>query len=164
MKSFHNNPTIKAKYLERITAHEKADEIVKGIYWEEGKGCAVGCTVEKSDGTQHSSFETELGLPEWLARLEDTIFEGLPNEEAKTFPRRFLEAINVGSDLTAVKLKNVTRSPTNPTRTNMKNSDKIILDLCGGTGAWSKPYKLAGYDVRVITAPEYDVKTYTPPR
>ena len=28
------------------------------------------------------------------------------------------------------------------------NSKKIILDLCGGTGAWSKPYKDAGYDVR----------------
>lgn len=35
--------------------------------------------------------------------------------------------------------------------------DKIILDLCGGTGAWSKPYKDAGYDVRVITLPDYDV-------
>lgn len=40
---------------------------------------------------------------------------------------------------------------------------KIILDLCGGTGAWSKPYKDAGYDVRVITLPEYDVFTYEPP-
>ena len=37
------------------------------------------------------------------------------------------------------------------------NSDKIILDLCGGTGAWSKPYKDAGYDVRLLTLPEYDV-------
>lgn len=27
---------------------------------------------------------------------------------------------------------------------------KIILDLCGGTGSWSKPYRDAGYDVRVI--------------
>ena len=34
---------------------------------------------------------------------------------------------------------------------------KIILDLCGGTGSWSRPYKDAGYDVRVITLPEYDV-------
>ena len=34
---------------------------------------------------------------------------------------------------------------------------KIILDLCGGTGSWSKPYKKAGYDVRVITLPEHDV-------
>lgn len=39
----------------------------------------------------------------------------------------------------------------------------IILDLCGGTGSWSKPYKDAGYDVRVITLPENDVRTYEPP-
>lgn len=39
----------------------------------------------------------------------------------------------------------------------MDNSNKIILDLCGGTGSWSKPYKDAGYDVRVITLPEYDI-------
>lgn len=31
---------------------------------------------------------------------------------------------------------------------------KIILDLCGGTGSWSRPYKEAGYDVRLITLPE----------
>ena len=40
---------------------------------------------------------------------------------------------------------------------------KIILDLCGGTGSWSRPWQLAGYDVRIITLPEYDVRTYTPP-
>jgi len=40
---------------------------------------------------------------------------------------------------------------------------KIILDLCGGTGSWSKPYKEAGYDVRVITIPDFDVRTYEPP-
>lgn len=32
----------------------------------------------------------------------------------------------------------------------MLNTGKIILDLCGGTGSWSKPYLDAGYDVRVI--------------
>lgn len=37
------------------------------------------------------------------------------------------------------------------------NKDKIILDLCGGTGAWSKPYKDNGYTVYNITLPEYDV-------
>ena len=40
---------------------------------------------------------------------------------------------------------------------------KIILDLCGGTGSWSKPYKDAGFDVRLITLPEYNVLTYQPP-
>lgn len=39
----------------------------------------------------------------------------------------------------------------------------IILDLCGGTGSWSKPYKDNGYDVRNITLPDYDVRTYIPP-
>ena len=33
----------------------------------------------------------------------------------------------------------------------------VILDLCGGTGSWSKPFSDAGYDVFVITLPEYDV-------
>ncbi|MEN9582300.1 MAG: hypothetical protein RL641_254 [Candidatus Parcubacteria bacterium] len=36
--------------------------------------------------------------------------------------------------------------------------------MCGGTGAWSKFYKDNGYDVRVITLPEYDVLTYKPPK
>lgn len=44
------------------------------------------------------------------------------------------------------------------------NNGKIILDLCGGTGAWSRPYKEAGYDVRVITLPENDVRLFIPPQ
>jgi len=28
-----------------------------------------------------------------------------------------------------------------------------ILDLCGGTGAWSRPYKEAGYDVVLVDLP-----------
>ena len=43
------------------------------------------------------------------------------------------------------------------------NVDKVILDLCAGTGAWSKCYKDAGYDVRLITLPDQDVRTYIPP-
>jgi len=43
------------------------------------------------------------------------------------------------------------------------DQDKIILDLCGGTGAWSKPYKDAGYDVHLITSPDHDVTDYIPP-
>ncbi len=34
---------------------------------------------------------------------------------------------------------------------------KIILDLCGGTGAWSRPYREAGYITHVITLPRQDV-------
>lgn len=35
---------------------------------------------------------------------------------------------------------------------------KIILDLCGGTGSWSRPYKDIGYDVRLITLPQFDIR------
>lgn len=44
------------------------------------------------------------------------------------------------------------------------NRDKIILDLCSGSGAWSEHYKDAGYDVRLITLPEHDVTDYMPPK
>lgn len=40
-------------------------------------------------------------------------------------------------------------------------SEKIILDLCGGTGSWSKPYKDSGdYIVKNVTHPENDVFTW----
>ncbi len=45
-----------------------------------------------------------------------------------------------------------------------RNEDKIILDLCGGTGSWSKFYKDNGYDVRVCTLPDCDVNTFIPPK
>lgn len=46
----------------------------------------------------------------------------------------------------------------------MKNMSKIILDLCGGTGSWSKPYKDAGYDVRLVTLPDNDIRTWVLPK
>lgn len=41
--------------------------------------------------------------------------------------------------------------------------DRIILDLCGGTGAWSQPYREAGYDVRLITLPDNNVRNFVCP-
>lgn len=35
-------------------------------------------------------------------------------------------------------------------------SERWILDLCGGTGSWSKPYRDAGYRVTVIDPLAYD--------
>lgn len=102
MKAFHEDKKIKAKYIARVKAHQKADEIIKGKYWEDGKGCAVGCTIE---GSEHLRYETELGIPEILARVEDGLFEEMSNKDAMKFPLQFLEAIPVGADLSKVFTK-----------------------------------------------------------
>ena len=97
--SFHGKQEVKDFYLARVATHHAADQIIQGKYWEHGKGCAVGCTIH---GHDHSKYENELGIPRIIARLEDRIFEGIPNEEAKEFPLQFLQAIPVGKDLTPV--------------------------------------------------------------
>ena len=94
MQAFHNDESIKAKYVARVIAHRKADNLIKGTGWENGKGCAIGCTLENYS---HAGYETELGLPEWLAMLEDEIFENLTNGAAQKFPQQILEAIPVGA-------------------------------------------------------------------
>ena len=37
-------------------------------------------------------------------------------------------------------------------------AERVILDLCAGSGSWSAPYAAAGYDVRRITLPDSDVR------
>ena len=99
MRAFHGDPKVKAEYLKRVRAHRAADQIIHGTYWKDGKGCAVGCTVHSSS---HAAYETELGIPRLLARLEDGIFEALGNGQATEWPEQFLDAISVGADLSLV--------------------------------------------------------------
>ena len=109
MRAYHNDPGLKSKLLADLQAHADADRLVKGQYWESGKGCAVGCTLHSvgADGaaSNHKEYETRLGIPQILARLEDTIFEGLPNADAMRWPVRFSAAIAPGADLSRVAWK-----------------------------------------------------------
>jgi hypothetical protein len=100
MLAYHNAPAIKAKYVARFAAHRAADEVIQGSGFDNGRGCFVGCTLNKYD---HALFPVELGWPEWLARLADTIFEGLPREEAPQFGTDLLDAVPVGVDLDPVR-------------------------------------------------------------
>src|SRR5262245_12955032 len=99
MLAYHNRQTDKDAILVQLRAHYEADEIIKGQYWEGGKGCAVGCTIHSG---AHVEYEPRFGIPQALARLEDTIFEGLPNGTAKEWPIRFMSAIRPGADLSHV--------------------------------------------------------------
>jgi|ERR1041385_1573357 hypothetical protein len=100
MLSFHNDPAIKQKYLARVIAHRKADNLIQGIGWKNGKGCAIGCILEDYD---HSRYPQELGLPIWLAMLQDIIFENLPNKESQYWPENSLAAIPIGINVEIVR-------------------------------------------------------------
>ena len=113
LRAYLNDPALKAAFLDQIAQHEAADAIVQGTYGQINgafRGCAIGCALHSlnllqgkvgeealTDTSVHARYETELGLPAWLAHLEDHIFESLPIAEAVTWPRRLAEAIPVGA-------------------------------------------------------------------
>ena len=113
MLAYLNDPSLKTFVLDQLAMHREADKLIKGTYWDNGKGCAVGCTIEavrlhngnakkKLDHTSHELYETELGIPSILARLEDKFFEALPNGESQAWPERFMTAIMPGADLAMI--------------------------------------------------------------
>jgi len=96
MRAYHNDPKVKAKYVNRMKRHIKSDEVKQGVGYENGRGCAVGCTL---NGYDHKAFEDELGVPEALAWLLDDL------KDAPQFALDFLEAIPVGADLSLIAPK-----------------------------------------------------------
>jgi hypothetical protein len=110
MKAFHGDSKIKAKYVRRVNAHRKADQIVQGTgaqgTGKDFRGCAVGCLFNRYD---HSLAPVEIGFPETLARLADAIHEGLPKAECvpsnlakPSWIQRFTSAAKPGADLSLV--------------------------------------------------------------
>ena len=99
MLAYHNDPQIKADILAQLERHRAADELVKGQYWKDGKGCAVACTIHSDD---HAEYEVRFGIPQMLARFEDRIFEGLSDDLSQEWPIRFMSSIEPGQDLSLV--------------------------------------------------------------
>lgn len=104
MLSFHNDPSIKQKYVDRLAEHHRLDQIVQRITWDENTahGCSVGCVLHKYE---HKAYENELGLPTWYAHLCDAIFERLPASEAPYFAMQSITEIPIGVNITPVKRK-----------------------------------------------------------
>lgn len=101
MLSFFGEQCLKDAVVARVREHQRLDQIRQGIYWDECddgvfRGCAIGCVLHSSD---HMAYERQLGLPVFLAYLDEHIFESLPANEAKQWPLRFTEAVPVGVDL-----------------------------------------------------------------
>lgn len=63
-----------ATNIERMKQHIAADELVRGVGFENGKGCFVGCTFDYYD---HARAAKESGVPEWLWFICDKLHEGM---------------------------------------------------------------------------------------
>lgn len=111
--SFNNDAQLKEDLMIELEKHRKADEIIKGTYGNNSdtyfQGCAVGCSINsynKIKGldlatSEHLNYEL-FGIPQLLARLEDSIFEGLPSTHNIDWPINFMSAISVGADLSTI--------------------------------------------------------------
>ena len=88
--SYNNDTKLKKNLIREMQKHRKADQFVKGTYGKDNglfKGCSVGCAVHSLNRIKkttiayndHLELSKAMGCPEWLWRLNDTLFENLPN-------------------------------------------------------------------------------------
>lgn len=101
----------KTDFVAELKKHQAADAFMSGTYGNTRlshfRGCAVGCSLESVSRLKgvalrfddHSLYPKHLGIPLWLATVEDRIFEGVSPERRKTWPVEFGEAINEGANL-----------------------------------------------------------------
>jgi hypothetical protein len=80
----------KAARIARAEQHARADRLVSGLYSDHDNhsiGCSVGCDAIDIAGwheefdNPHKLVSDHDGTPEWLERLRDMIFEGLPSDK-----------------------------------------------------------------------------------
>ncbi len=112
MLTFTNTIETKEQAVANAKRHREQDMLIAGTYGEgRGKsfrGCSVGCTYKPFEGkvkasSLHALSEPVHGIPEWLTRVRDRIFEGLPDEDRKNWHVDFNEAIPIGVDLDKIK-------------------------------------------------------------
>mgnify|MGYP001566569647 CR=1 FL=1 len=107
--TYLGDENLKRDFLMELGKHEAADAIMKGTYGRLNgvfRGCAIGCALNSLNTLHgkpplhqtdnHARMPIELGWPLWLAYADDTIFENLPDDLSKTWPRRLAEAVPVG--------------------------------------------------------------------
>lgn len=92
----NNIDTMKAE----IAAHIDADQVLQGTYWENGKGCFIGCLTHSNCAEKVTE---RFGLPEPLVKICERVFEGLSAADSVTFFKDVGEAIGAdGKDLSRV--------------------------------------------------------------
>ena len=93
-------------WIAEMEEHQRLDRLRQGDWFDPATliGCFFGCATQSSEGALKKAI-AEMKLPPWLVYLSEKIFEGLPSEEAKTFPVRWLKAIPLNANIESVKHK-----------------------------------------------------------
>lgn len=115
MKTYHDDPVLKANFTAEMERHRKLDQFIRGHYGYitlSGKfrGCGIGCAVDSlnrlrgvdDEFHKHSGVAETLGWPLWLTHLYDLLFEGLPNSAYLDFALALPLAVPVGTDKTTM--------------------------------------------------------------
>lgn len=124
--AYHGRRDKKARFLQEMRAHRKADAFLQGSsgwYDNEGDekprffGCGIACAVRSIKRIRHDRIfnnrdnmdddyinfydhdlvARHLGISLDLAHAFETVFEMLPQEEAKNWPTQFSAALRPGS-------------------------------------------------------------------
>ena len=145
----------------QVEAHLAADKLVKGQYWEDRKGCFIGCLAhEYTQSGCISKNEETYSLPAMVQILADNIFEGLTVSEGREFFAAFPDAVGTnGKDLSDVGwlfLIEELRALPPQTGDVKMHIDRVIdgLELISGGKEWpgaTKAATSAAFHARAIT-------------
>jgi len=121
--SFQGKPKLKEALIASSIKHRIQDDYISGDYGEHNNstgrfnGCSVGCSLydlyhsyyyivneDVLDFSDHNLLAKLLGIPKWLALLQDKVFEGLVDPQLQSlFNEQYFTAMPVGVDLDNVK-------------------------------------------------------------
>ena len=86
-----------------VANHINDDRVRQGTYWENNKGCFIGCLTHSN---QAQAVTDKFGMPLPLVKMTERIFERLPEKEAVQFFADIPHAIGAdGKDLSLVHWK-----------------------------------------------------------
>ena len=127
--------------------HGRLDRITQGLWWDNGKGCHIGCCGHAFGFNNGESNFTQLaektGIDEWLLRLSEKIFEGLESEQSKKFSIEFCESLPVNVDfnnfLPAINIARMDRSIELQEVSGYTNKDEICDVLKLVKSYWENP-------------------------
>lgn len=101
MKTFHENPEVKEKYLKRARALIEGGKLNR----ETGRFGWIQYIADiELEPNEYYRYEKELGIPMWLISVGHQLFNGASEKRIRSWPEEFLKAIPVGVDVDKIKI------------------------------------------------------------